>query len=58
MLILSALAESYNNPLFISGVFPVLKSVQEGEREDNPDVYKPERMSARPTLELLLSPEI
>ena len=54
MLILSALGESYRNPLFVNGMFPVLKSVEEGEREHNPDVYKPERMSAG----LLLLPEV
>lgn len=40
MLILSALAESYRVPLFINGMFPLLKSLEEGEREDNPDVHK------------------
>lgn len=54
MLILSALAEKYRNPLFINGMFPVLKSVEEGGREGNPDVHKPERMSGWPPLKLLL----
>lgn len=58
MLILSALAGSYRVPLFINGMFPLLKSAEEGERDDNPDVHKTERTSSQPPLGLLLLQEI
>lgn len=45
LFILSALAERYRNLLFINGMFPASKSVEEDEREDNPDVHKSGRMS-------------
>lgn len=58
VLILLALTGSYRNPLFINGMFPVLKSIEEGEREGNPDEHKHAGMAAQPTLWLLLLPEI